>query len=152
MWAKNGMVAILVGGVAPHQPSAASDRHRWSNVDHTMECVGPHSGVFHKCIEQVHSSMHVDMSTTGMFKTSVAHVINCWRSDREANQEWQLCRNRLVRVLQKYYLRSPLSQERWPNWLDVNINYKIFEWQILISITRHSRLLHKKLQRLLLQW
>ncbi len=25
--------------------------------------------------------MHVDMSPTGMFKTSVAHDINCWRSD-----------------------------------------------------------------------
>ncbi len=66
-----------------------------------MERVGPHSGVFNKCIEQVHSSMHVDMSTTGMVKTSVAHVINCWRSDREANLERQQCRNRLVRVLQR---------------------------------------------------
>ncbi len=25
-WTKNGMVAILVGGVAPHQPSAAPDQ------------------------------------------------------------------------------------------------------------------------------
>ncbi len=108
-------------------------------------------------IEQMHSSMHGDMSTVGVSEIANKSFRLIRRSDKAVKLVWFLCWNKLVRVLcraKKYHLWWLLSTDWSSNWLGpkpvTKAVCKIFEWKILISITRNSRVLHKKILHSLL--